>query len=122
MSAPVHPGYSCWATVIEWHDGDTVILAADVWPTLTETVHVRLDGLDTPELGTPGSLEAKARDVALAPVGATLTLAARHHPEDKYGRILAQLTTLDGTSINGTLLTEGLAKEYHGGSKQGLWP
>lgn len=118
----VHPGYTCRATVIEWHDGDTVKLSVDIWPTLDETVQVRLDGLDTPELGTPGSLEAKARDVDLAPVGSVLTLHATHHPEDKYGRILAQLTTLTGVSINGTLLTEKLAKEYHGGSKVGLWP
>jgi endonuclease YncB( thermonuclease family) len=119
---PPHPGYSCRAEVLEWIDGDTAVLAADVWPTLTETVHVRLDGLDTPEHGTPGAAEAAARDAALCPVGATLTLTARQHPEDKYGRILAQLTTLDGVSINGTLLAEHLAKDYHGGSKAGLWP
>jgi endonuclease YncB( thermonuclease family) len=121
-TVPPHPGYTCRATVVEWHDGDTVRVVADIWPTLSETVQIRLDGVDTPELGKPGSLEAKAWDVSLAPVGAVLTLTAKHHPEDKYGRILAQLTTLSGVSINGTLLTQGLAKAYNGGSKVGLWP
>jgi endonuclease YncB( thermonuclease family) len=49
-------------------------------------------------------------------------LSTGPHPEDKYGRILAQLTTADGVSINGTLLAENLAKSYGGGSKTGLWP
>jgi micrococcal nuclease len=115
-------GYTNRADVIEWIDGDTVVLAVDVWPTLTENVHVRLDGVDTPEKGKPGAAEAKARDLQLAPVGSTLVLTAKAHPEDKYGRILARLTTADGISINGTLLTEHLAKEYSGGSKDGLWP
>lgn len=115
-------GYLNRATVLKWIDGDTAVLEVDVWPTLTETVHVRLDGVDTPEKGKPGSGEATARDNELAPVGSQIMLATGPHPEDKYGRILAQLTTKDGVSINGTLLTEHLAKSYQGGSKTGLWP
>lgn len=115
-------GYLNRAKVIHWHDGDTVELEVDVWPDDTRTVHCRLDGLDTPELGKPGAAEATARDNQLAPAGTVLMLSAKAHPEDKYGRLLAQLTTADGVSINGTLLTEGLAKAYSGGSKTGLWP
>lgn len=115
-------GYTNRADVLDWLDGDTAVLAVDVWPTLTEKVHVRLDGIDTPEHGTPGAAEASARAAQLAPVGTTLVLTCKAHPEDKYGRILARLTTADGTNINGTLLTEGLAKSYAGGSKAGLWP
>lgn len=114
-------GYLNRAKVVKWLDGDTAVLDVDVWPTLTETVHVRLDGLDTPEKGKPGSAEATARDRALAPEGTQVMLATGPHPEDKYGRILAQLSTADGVSINGTLLQEGLAKAYNGGSKTGLW-
>ncbi len=122
MTSQLTTGYLNRATVLKWLDGDTAVLEVDVWPTLTETLHVRLDGVDTPEKGKPGAAEATARDNQLAPVGSQLMLAVGPHPEDKYGRILAQLTTPDGTSINGTLLTEKLAKPYNGGSKVGLWP
>ncbi|QAY16140.1 nuclease [Arthrobacter phage Sonali] len=117
-----HPGYSCQGEVLEWHDGDSVRLRLDIWEDTAKTVWVRLDGLDTPELGKPGGAAASARSLLLAPVGSILSVKARHHPTDKFGRVLAQLTNASGVSVNGTLLQEGLAKAYAGGSKTGLWP
>lgn len=114
-------GYLNRATVDHWHDGDTVVLVVDLWPGETMKLSCRLDGLDTPELGRPGSLEAKAFDEKLAPAGSVIMLQCTEHPEDKYGRLLAQLTTADGTSINGSLLLQGLAKPYDGGKKP-VWP
>lgn len=118
----IDTGYRCRATVLEWIDGDTAILAVDVWANLTLTVHVRLDGIDTPEHGRPGAAEATARAGQIAPPQSLVTVATSKHPEDKYGRVLARITTPDGTSVNGTLLSEHLAKAYTGGSKAGLWP
>lgn len=117
-----HPGYACQAEVLEWHDGDSVRLRLDLWEDITKTAWVRLDGIDTPELGKPGARQATARSLLLAPPGSIVSVQAEHHPSDKYGRILARLTNASGISVNGTLLTEGLAKAYTGGSKKGLWP
>lgn len=120
MTLPV--GYRNRARVLRWGDGDTAVLEVDVWPGDRKTVHVRLEGLDTPEKGEPGSLEATARSRSLAPEGTILELAAGPRPLDKYGRVLAELIMEDGISINIVLLEESLAKPYKGGSKAGLWP
>ncbi|MEJ2633290.1 MAG: thermonuclease family protein [Acidihalobacter sp.] len=68
-------------------DGDTIILA--------DGRHVRLIGIDTPELGHGGK--------ASQPFGYG---RVRH---DHYGRTLAHLYLADGSSINAALLREGYA-------------
>ena len=40
---------------------------------------------------------------------------------DKYGRLLANLYTLDGINISATLINEGLAIKYDGGRKKYVW-
>lgn len=120
MTLPV--GYHCRAEVLRWGDGDTAVLEVDVWPGSRETEHIRLEGLDTPEKGKPGAAAAAARVRELAPAGTIVSLQCGPDPEDKYGRILATITTAEGVNINGTLLNENLAKAYAGGSKAGLWP
>ena len=62
------------AEVIRWIDGDTVVVAADVWPDIVAYAHIRLPGYDAPETGKPGAARAKERALELAPVGSTVVI------------------------------------------------
>ena len=87
-------------------DGDTVVLA--------DGQHVRLLGINAPELGKDGApdqpLAAQAR-VGLAVLvekrRVTLIFEREHH--DHYGRLLAHLLLPDGSDVEQILLREGLA-------------
>ena len=87
-------------------DGDTVIL--------TNGQHVRLLGINAPELGKDGApdqpLAARARDrLAQLVRGQRLQLVFESERQDHYGRLLAHLLLPDGTSVEQILLREGLA-------------
>lgn len=107
--------YEYRATVVRWIDGDTVDLNVDLGFHLTMAGRFRLDGIDTPERGRQGHLEAKARAEALAPVGSDVLVITEKG--DKYGRWLAVLCPPVGPPVNVTLVYEGLAKPYNGGAK-----
>nr|WP_281501843.1 thermonuclease family protein [Aliiroseovarius sp. F20344] len=80
----------------------------------------RLVGFDTPETKDPGCPEEKALgDKATARLrqivkGADITM--RHDGHDKYGRELVRLS-VDGRDVGDTLISEGLALAYRGGSR-----
>lgn len=88
-------------------DGDTVIL--------TDERHVRLVGIDTPEIyhdGRPAEAGAvKAMQQLKQLLAGTRFTGLRHDAErqDRHGRTLAHLFLPDGTNIQATLLAEGLA-------------
>ena len=112
---PGTPRYSYWATVVRWVDGDTVWLTIDLGFRMTATTDFRCYGIDTPERGQPGYVEATARANVLAPVGSTMLVTTYKAP-DKYGRWLVQIFA-DGVDVGQTLVAEGLAKPYFGGTK-----
>lgn len=99
------------ARVVEVVDGDTVVLDSGL--------EVRLVGIQAPKLplGRPGfptwplAAEAKAAAAALC-LGQAVTLAYGGREIDRYGRLLAQLHTADGTWVQGALLERGLARVY----------
>lgn len=107
--------YEYKATVVRWIDGDTVELTVDVGFNLSYGNHFRLEGIDTPERGKPGYLEAKARANQIAPPGTVLL--ATTSKADKYGRWLVYLHQEVGPPINAILLDEGFAVAYWGGTK-----
>lgn len=88
-------------------DGDTVILA--------DATHVRLIGVDTPELGRdgagpePGAVEARAFLTGLLPSRGRLWLVHDAERHDRYGRLLAHLFLPDGSNVQARLLEEGHA-------------
>jgi endonuclease YncB( thermonuclease family) len=87
-------------------DGDTVILR--------DNQHVRLIGINAPELGKDGApdqpLAARARDRLVQLVwGQRVTLAFERERQDHYGRLLAHVVLPDGRDAGEILLREGLA-------------
>ena len=112
---PATPRYNYWATVVRWVDGDTVWLTIDLGFRITTTTDFRSYGINTPERGQPGYAEATARASALAPVGSTV-LATTYKVPDKYGRWLVEVVA-NGVNVNETLVAEGLAVPYFGGTK-----
>lgn len=90
-------------------------MAVDVGFGATFNLDFRLHGLDTPERGRPGYREATARANELAPVGAEVT--AYTFKADKYGRYLVVIGLPNGDTVNQTLIDEGLAVPYFGGTK-----
>jgi micrococcal nuclease len=98
------------ATVVEVVDGDTIVVDLG-----GRREHVRLLGIDTPETKRPGTPvecygpEASARTAALLPEGAPVRLERDVEPRDRYGRLLAYVTTADGTAVNESLVRDGFA-------------
>ena len=88
-------------------DGDTVILSDDR--------HIRLVGINTPELkhdGTPaeaGAEMAKARLEQIIQQNKSIYLQYDSEQFDRYKRTLAHLFLKEGTNIQALLLAEGLA-------------
>ena len=90
--------------VVNVHDGDTV--------TLKLRGRARLLGVDTPELGQDGGLEARqfARNAILG--RAVQVQVCSEQPRDRYGRSLVFLYQSDGRLFNSELIRQGYARVY----------
>jgi endonuclease YncB( thermonuclease family) len=88
-------------------DGDTVILE--------DGAHVRLVGIDTPELGhgdgpdQPGAVAARDWLAARLARGTAVLAGADREDRDRHGRLLRHLYLADGTNLQAALLESGLA-------------
>jgi micrococcal nuclease len=101
-------------------DGDTVDLSIDLGFDIWHRIRVRINGLDTPEKNfdygkvvrqyVADTLESKQVEIA-------------SHKQDKYGRYLVDLyvDTIPGKTFNQHLLDEGMAHDYSGGKRHGIW-
>lgn len=108
-------------TVIDNHDGDTLKVDIPGAPEIIgKSVGVRVRGIDTPEMHGKGKCERLMAGLAKARVKLLLHGAKRIDLErvarDKYFRILADVS-VDGKSLAGILIKEGLAVPYDGGTK-----
>ena len=102
--------------VVSAHDGDSIIVKLAVGFYMTGRIKLRLAGLDTPELGEQGALEARdylRKRLAEAEPGTT---KVRTFKTEKWGRWLSELYIGD-EHINQTLLDLGYAKPYDGGPR-----
>jgi micrococcal nuclease len=93
-------------------DGDTVVVRLDS----DEAVHVRLIGINTPEIahfGKPGEcfgIRAASLTRRLA-LGQRVELQAGRERHDRYGRLLAYVHVLGGPAdLERTLLVRGAAR------------
>jgi len=105
------------AEVVRVVDGDTVRLKVDVGFRMTYEDNFRLDGIDTPERGEDGFTAASERMTTwLHDEGDVVRVSVTKR--DKYGRYLARISSiLTDEVVNDTMISEGFAKEYHGGKK-----
>ncbi len=103
-------------------DGDTVVARLDMGLGIESIQHVRLSGINTPELNAEAGKQARDwlkdrllfRKVKLA--------VDDQQTHDKYGRLLGVLW-LEEVNINQELIRQGYAVEYHGGKRPAApWP
>lgn len=89
------------AVVVSVIDGDTVETSAGT---------VRIIGVDAPERGECGYDDAASYVSGLLPEGdtVTLTLPDGENEEDKYGRLLRYVDTVQGVDVASSLLAAGV--------------
>jgi len=105
--------YQFQAVVDEWHDGDTVYVHRGSRPgQLIHGEHVRVEGINAPELHDAGGTASRDYAAGLAPPGTFVTLVASK--EDKYGRLLARVVLPDGSDLSSLMIAAGQAAPYKG--------
>ena len=98
----------CWVI-----DGDTIVI---------DNVHLRIAGIDAPELDHPWGQQSKWALVKLCQ-GQTVT--ARIRPEMSYDRLVAECFLPDGRDLAAELVSGGLALDwakFSGGKYRHLEP
>jgi len=113
--------FNC-VTYISNYDGDTITVdIPKIHPFFGIHAHVRVYGIDAPEIDGKGPCEKKVAEEAKNRVVALLIAAKRidltNLGTEKYGRILAEVLA-DNVSIGPILLKEKLAYEYYGDTKK----
>ncbi len=123
---PGPAGAGAQARVVRVVDGDTVILRID-----GDDTRVRLLGVDAPESVTPDrpvecwGPQAAAAARRLMPKGADVTVATdpSQGAEDRYGRLLGEVTAGGATeTVNVALVREGAAEVFRGDGRGRLQP
>ena len=106
------------ARLVRVVDGDTVVVRARIWLGQEVEIHVRLAGIDAPELRGKCAFErdlaVRARDFVVARLnGGQVRLS--HIQYGKYaGRVVARVHAPDGADLSAALLQAGLAHPYKG--------
>lgn len=113
----VKPAGFVWtfpARIDSFIDGDTPICHVLVHPNEggeLHDVHVRVEGINAPEMNTTEGKASKATAEQLAAqYGYDVILVA--HKRDKYGRMLARIIFADGTDFSGLMIAKGAAVPY----------
>jgi micrococcal nuclease len=125
LAAPADAEPSCGlyqyrATITEVYDGDTITADIDLgFNTWRRNEHLRLDGIDTPELRGDRKVEGIAARDALAAriLGRDLIICTIKDRQEKFGRYLVRIYDGD-VLINDWLITLGHAVPYSGGKRQ----
>ena len=107
-------------------DGDTIDVNIDLGFDIHHRARVRMAGIDTPESRTRNlaekalGLASKARLKEMLK-GKKVKLATSKDGKGKFGRVLADVITIDEdgneTNCNWELMEEGHARPYRGGKK-----
>jgi micrococcal nuclease len=103
-------------------DGDTFTASITLWPDLTIKTHIRIAGIDAPELRghcpSEKHLARDAKDALQFLLEGAVTL--RDVRRDKFGgRFVANVTLADGSDLAKTLIASGYARAYDGGKRKG---
>ncbi len=111
--------------IVKVYDGDTVTISARIYITETQITklfrfNVRLRGIDSPEIKTKNDKERSLAIVArdkLRDLIMNQIVSLQNVQYDKYGRILADIVTKDGTNVSDWMLENDLVVKYDGGTK-----
>ena len=107
--------YSYDAVVRSVHDGDTIAVDVDAGFDLwIHGMKLRLYGINAPELATPEGKKAQAALVAIIPVGSAVVIETIKDKTEKYGRMLAKISTPAVPDVNAKMVALGQAKAYFG--------
>jgi len=98
------------AKVVSVHDGDTITVRTD------ETIKIRLDGIDAPELKQPFGQASKQALSGLV-FGQTVTI--KPGKKDRYGRLLARVE-IGGKDASLTMVETGMAHWYEQYAKRDI--
>lgn len=102
----MEPSYVYKAEVIRVIDGDTYEVAVDLGFHVHTIQHLRLEGINTPELNTPGGRNAKLFvESVLRVYGTTVTVRTKKTFAMTFNRYIAYIELSDGESM-GAKLTE----------------
>jgi endonuclease YncB( thermonuclease family) len=96
-------------------DGDTFEALIDLGFGIKQEFHVRLDGIDTPELSTEQGQKAKQFVIDLIE---NKQVIFRDSGPEKFGRARARVELPDGKDLTDYLIKKKIGYEYHGGKKQ----
>ena len=115
-------GHICKAKVESVYDGDTIICIFPYNNKLWKW-HVRLNGLDTPEITLKSGITELEKQAGLCVKNfltkiinnKIVTLHCGHF--DKYGRLLADILINNNQNINELLINKKYAHTYHGQTK-----
>lgn len=104
--------WSIPAIVVRLIDGDTVVVHMEVMPKfMLHEAHVRVQGINAPEMNTQAGRDALVYAKNLLPENSVITLTM--NDTDKYGRMLARVTMTDGRDFGAVMIAAGQAVEYN---------
>lgn len=111
------------AKVLRVIDGDTIVVRAHIWLGQTIESMVRIRGIDTPEIKGKCEFERQKAGEAKNFLEKTIDgkdIFLEQISYDKYGgRVVASIKTKNDKDLATEMINKGLAREYHGKTKQG---
>ena len=112
------------ASLVRVIDGDTVDVAAQIWPGQVLRVAVRIRGVDAPELRGKCRAETSAakttRDRLETLIGDRPLQLVDISGDKYFGRVVADIVVPGGERVSAYLLSRGLARPYRG-QRRGGW-
>ena len=102
------------AKLHEVHDGDTVTLDVDLGFCVSQRMHIRLYGINAPEINTDEGKASKSQLEHLLSTPGDLVLESIKDRADKYGGRYLGILRLGGVDINSKMVLAGYAKAWDG--------
>ena len=107
-------------------DGDTIQADVLIWPNIVADAHIRVVGVDTPELHATAlcerTLAQKAKTFTDAWILSHQPITIANIKPDKYsGRVDAEVIGKDGTLLTEALIAAGIGRPYNGGARLPGW-
>lgn len=113
------------ALILSVTDGDTFKARLEVWPGIEVVTAVRVVGMDTPEIKGKCPSEkvaAQAAKVRMTALLASGPVTVTYLNLDKYAGRIDAFVAVNGVNVADTMIKEGLARTYTGGTRASWCP